>query len=129
MTTGRSFLGRKHAVSQELEENKPFLHQKCSAVRALPLFWKSSRSWPEDLAQPVRQARETSICLLAGASFSQELEENKPFLHQKRLEVLPLFWKESSSRSWPEDLAQPVRQAYDYWQELPWQETCCFART
>ena len=42
--------------------------------------------------------------------------------------ALPLFWKESSSRSWPEDLAQPVRQAYDYWQELPWQETCCFAR-
>ena len=33
MTTGRSFLGRKHAVSQELEENKPFLHQKCLEVR------------------------------------------------------------------------------------------------
>ena len=24
--------------------------------------------------------------------------------------------------------AQPMRQAYDYWQELPSQETCCFAR-
>ena len=33
MTTGRSFLCRKHAVSQELEENKPFLHQKCLEVR------------------------------------------------------------------------------------------------
>ena len=28
----------------------------------------------------------------------------------------------------PEDLAQPVRQAYDYWQELPLQETCFFAK-
>ena len=24
---------------------------------------------------------------------------------------------------------RPMRQAYDYWQELPLQETCCFART
>ena len=24
--------------------------------------------------------------------------------------------------------AQPMRQAYDYWQELPLQETCFFAR-
>ena len=35
------------------------------------------------------------------------------------LDALLLFLKESSSRPWPEDLAQPVRQAYDYWQELP----------
>ena len=33
MTTGRSFLCRKHAASQELEENKPFLNQKCLEVR------------------------------------------------------------------------------------------------
>ena len=33
MTTGRSFLCRKHAVSQKLEGNKLFLHQKCLEVR------------------------------------------------------------------------------------------------
>ena len=49
MTTGRSFLCRKHAVLGELEENKRFLHQKCLEVRPTSVLEGiSSRSWPQD---------------------------------------------------------------------------------